>query len=395
MAKLINLNNKKILLGVSGSIAVGKALGLVDAFRAAGAEVKLVCTASSKHFFSANDLEIFGDIFSEGKAQMDHITLAKWADVLLIAPASAGIISRCAMAMASDLLSLVYLATAARVIFAPAMNQQMWQQDVVKKNVDILKNSGCDFFGPDHGQQACGDVGFGRMVEPKAILNALNDSFQEDANGLNVLITAGPTREPIDPVRFISNRSSGKMGYALARAFTHAGAKVTLVSGPTNLPRPYIEKFIGVETAKEMMNAVFANLESQNVFVANAAVGDFRCKNAVSNKIKKDDTHLTLELTKNPDILKTLSNSKPNIYTVGFALETENLLESATEKLQQKNLDMVIANQFCEDNQVFNSEFNQVYVVDSSQQIRLPKLKKQVLAQKLVKMICQRINKSL
>lgn len=395
MGKLINLMDKKIILGVSGSIAVDKALGLVALLQTAGAQVKLVCTTSSKHFFSEQNLEIFSEIFSEDKTQMDHITLAKWADVLLIAPASAGILSRCATAAASDLLSLVYLATTATVIFVPAMNQQMWQQAMVQNNIDVLRDAGCCFFCPDNGQQACGDVGFGRMMEPKAVLSLLNDFFSADAKGLQILITAGPTREPIDPIRFISNYSSGKMGYALARAFTHAGAKVTLVSGPTNLPRPRVEKFIAVQTAKEMMNAVFANIEPQNVFVASAAVGDFRCKNPVSNKIKKDNASFTLELVKNPDILKNVSEIKPDIYTVGFALETELLLERAAEKLQRKNLNLVIANQFSENNQVFDSEFNQVTVVAESQVIPLPKLKKQVLAQKLVKMICQRVNKAL
>lgn len=396
MQSLNCFKKKNVLLGVSGSIAAEKTRQLADILLSAGANIKIICTPQAQHFLSESftAFEVYQDFFTEQYRKMDHIELAKWADLLLIAPASAGIISRCAHATASDLLSLTYLATAATVFFAPAMNQQMWQHPSVKNNVDLLRQAGNVILGPAYGKQACGDIGYGRMLEPVRIITELETFYQQIARGLNVLITAGPTHEKIDPVRYITNYSSGKMGYALAEMFSRYGAKVTLISGPTQLTPPDVTEFITVESAQQMLEQVIKHCNQKNVMVASAAVADYRPYSVAEHKIKKSAESLIFKLVKNPDILQSVKEKYPGLFTVGFALETKDLKENAKTKLQKKHCNLIVANKHSTNNQVFGSDYNQVHIIERDQQMKLPRQTKEQIACEIVKCICQRLFKS-
>lgn len=397
MQKKSCLNQKNILIGVSGSIAARKVILLVQQLKEQGANVNVIVTPSANRLLSEDTKKrigvenLFSDIFADDVEQMDHITLAKWADVFLIAPASASVLSRLATGLADQLLSLTYLATNAPVMVAPAMNQQMWQQASVQRNVKQIVCDGVRVLGPAYGEQACGDIGFGRMLEPEVLITQLDCFFEPIAAGLNILLTAGPTEEAIDPVRYLSNRSSGKMGYALASAFANRGAKVCLVSGPTQLIPPTVDKFIAVSSAEQMHEAVLDNLYDKNVFVGAAAVADFSATHVANKKIKKASDIIQLDLQRNPDIIAEVRMNNSDIFVVGFALETEDLLENAKQKLLNKKLNMVVANQLGVDNPVFASDDNKVYVIKPQQSLGLTKMSKVQLADELVKIICQSI----
>ncbi len=397
-----SLFGKHILLGITGSVAAIKSITVVNELLQQGAKVKVILTPNALEFIKVADFnhlfpeDIFTYIFYEDINKMDHITLAKWADILLIAPASASIISRCAMGLADQLLSLVYTATAADTFIVPAMNQKMWANYAVQRNVQILKEAKSHFLGPAFGKQACGDIGFGRMLEPQQIVQALQAYYQACAKDLKVLITAGSTQEAIDPVRYLSNYSSGKMGYALANAFTQFGAEVTLISGPTNLCDPKVENFIKIISAKEMQAAVLQYVQEQHIAISAAAIADYRPRSVCLEKIKKNTDILQLELIKNPDILQSIRAIAPNIYLVGFALETQNLIDNARKKLTIKNLDMIVANEFSANNKVFNADENTIKVLERNKKsITFPRQQKEILAKDLARLICSRVKPGL
>ncbi len=324
---------------------------------------------------------------TEAEAAMGHIELARWADLILVAPASANFMARLAHGEAHDLLTTLILASNCPLAIAPAMNQAMWANTATQQNLQILRQNGIHIFGPDAGAQACGDIGPGRMQEPSHLAAQAAALFETGAlAGLSVVITAGPTREAVDPVRFISNHSSGKMGYALARAAAEAGASVTLVSGPTNLIPPPRVNFVPVESAAQMLAACEAHPAA--VFIGVAAVADYRPAHPAQQKIKKNDETLSLELIRNPDILASISAGKPRPFCVGFAAETENLASNAQQKLQNKHLDMIIAN---DATSTFGSDHAAALVLWPGGEELLPAQSKEQLARRIIELIAQRI----
>lgn len=346
------LANKRILLGVTGSIAAYKSPEIVRRLREAGADVRVVMTENSQRFITALTLQavsgnpVHNELFDlQAEAAMGHIELARWADAILIAPATADCMARLAKGNADDLLTTVCLATKAPIAMAPAMNQGMWKHIVTQENLGLLREKNIHIFGPGEGSQACGDVGFGRLIEPDEIIEKLNDLFSNGVMaGLNVLITAGPTHEVIDPVRYITNGSSGKMGYALAEAAREAGANITLISGPTHIQKPKQVKCIDVISAENMYDAVMQKVHECDIFLAVAAVGDYRSKKKSLQKIHKHAENMTLELERNPDIVASVSALADKPFIVGFAAETENVIEQAQAKRKRKNMDMIVAN---------------------------------------------------
>jgi phosphopantothenoylcysteine decarboxylase/phosphopantothenate--cysteine ligase len=345
-----SLINKQILLGITGGIAAYKSAELCRLLLKAGADVRVVMTEAACEFITPLTMQALSgnrvhidllDVTAE--AAMGHIELARWADLILVAPASANFLARLAHGGANDLLTTICLASTAPLALAPAMNQAMWSNQNTQDNITALKEKGLHVFGPAEGEQACGDIGPGRMMEPGDLALCAADLFQTGAlAGLKVCITAGPTREAIDPIRYISNHSSGKMGYALAKAAIEAGAKVSLISGPVNLTPPSQAKLINVVSAEEMLEAV--TNESCDIFIAVAAVADYRPEQIASNKIKKTKASMQLQLVKNPDILATIAAQQKKPFCVGFAAETENLKNNALAKLEHKNIDLIIAN---------------------------------------------------
>ena len=347
------LTNKRILLGICGSIAAYKSAELVRMLRQAGAEVRVVMTAGASRFITALTLQaLSGNPVrdqlwdQEAEAAMGHIELARWADLLLVAPASADFLARLAQGRADDLLAAVCLATEAPLLVAPAMNRVMWANPATQANCERLRARKVEFLGPADGAQACGEFGVGRMAELDHLLAALGSRLETGAlSGKCVLVSAGPTREPIDPVRYLSNRSSGKMGFALAEAAMEAGAAVTLVSGPVALESPQRVQRIDVETAAEMFEAVVARVVQCDIFISAAAVADYRPRQVQAEKIKKASALRSLDLEPTVDILNYVASLERPPFTVGFAAETDRLLEHANRKLQHKKLDMVAANQ--------------------------------------------------
>ena len=363
----MKLTGKRFVIGITGGIAAYKTIELIRLLRKAGAEVRVVLTPAAAEFVTPLTLQaISGNVVSQSlldphaEFAMGHIELAKWANAVLIAPASADFIARFSVGMANDLLSTICLATCAPIFLAPAMNQQMFHQSVTQQNLTALKARGVRLIGPNSGVQACGDVGAGRMSEPTEIFTALSDFFvqSQDLRDLSVAITAGPTREAIDPVRYISNHSSGKMGFALATAFAERGANVTLISGPVNLLTPPNVTRVDVTSAQEMCQAALKSAVENQIFIGCAAVADYRLAEVSTQKIKKSGEELSLKLIRNPDIIAAvahLSENRP--FTVGFAAETQNLVDYAQDKLQRKNLDMICANDVS-GGQAFNTDEN-------------------------------------
>ncbi|MFU8797210.1 MAG: bifunctional phosphopantothenoylcysteine decarboxylase/phosphopantothenate--cysteine ligase CoaBC [Gammaproteobacteria bacterium] len=388
--------NKNIILGITGSIAAYKSPDIVRRLREAGATVKVVMTDAAKSFITPLTLQavagnrVHDNLLSpESEAAMGHIELARWADLVLIAPASANFIACLAHGYANGLLTTLCLATTAPIAIAPAMNQQMWENKIVQRNVRLLCDSDqrISLLGPGSGSQACGEFGPGRMLEPDELIILIKPLFgTEILAGKNVVITAGPTQEAIDPVRYLTNRSSGKMGYALAQAAREAGASVTLISGPTQLPCPPNVNRISVMTAQEMYNQVMTYVSGCDIFIANAAVSDYRLENIASQKIKKTDKTLTLRLERNPDILSAVAALPHPPFTVGFAAETENLVAYAKKKLNTKKIDIIIAN-IVGPEQGFDQDKNAVTVITPTNRNEIPATRKTQLAQQLIKII--------
>lgn len=393
------LTNKHILLGVTGGIAAYKSADLARRLREAGAQVRVVMTHHAKEFITPLTMQavsghpVHDDLFDlKAEAAMGHIELARWADAILIAPATADFIAHLVSGAAGDLLTTLCLATKAPIAVAPAMNQGMWKNTLTTQNVQALLAKGMHVFGPGEGDQACGDVGPGRMLEPLELVSRLAKLFSKDSlGGKHVLITAGPTREAIDPVRYISNKSSGKMGYAIAAAAREAGARVTLVSGPVSLKLPESVTRIDVVSAQQMYDAVMDVVDTVDIFVGVAAVADYRCETSAPQKIAKTTTHLTLNLVRNPDILADVAKLENRPFVVGFAAETENLLQHAQAKLQNKKLDMIVANQVGE-KMGFEQDDNAVTVLIKNQQYEFASMSKHKLARELITLITKEVN---
>ena len=387
----------KILLGISGGIAAYKAAELVRGLRADGAEVRVVMTAAAQSFItpltmqalSGNDVRC--DLLDpRAEAGMGHIELARWADLVLVAPATADLMARLAAGMADDLLTTLALATAAPVVLAPAMNHRMWLHSATQENLSRLQGRGVRILGPAEGDQACGDWGPGRMLEPTAILEVILPPVDSGLAGRRVLVTAGPTREALDPVRYIGNRSSGRMGYALARSLSDRGADVVLVSGPSALAAPNRVDLIPVESALDMQSAVMSRIAGCDIFVAAAAVADYRPEASVGEKIKKDQAELSLRLVKNPDILAGVAALPEGPFTVGFAAETQRLEEYAQKKLDAKGLNMIAANLVGGESGGFDRADNALLVLWPGGRRSLPLMSKTRLADALADLILER-----
>lgn len=398
----IMLTNKKVLLGIGGGIAAYKSADLIRRLKERGADVRVIMTQSAMEFITPLTIQalsgnpVASDLLDPAaEAAMGHIELARWADVVLLAPATANLIARINAGMANDLLTTTCLATSAPVIVCPAMNQQMYQNITTQENLANLARKGLIIWQPASGNQACGEVGPGRMQEPTAMAEQLVQFFgPKSLCGHNVLITAGPTREAIDPVRYISNHSSGKMGYALAQAAAEMGAKVTLVSGPVNLATPSGVTRIDVDSAQQMLEAVMGQVEKHDIFIGCAAVADYRIAAVADQKIKKSAEQMQLALVRNPDILAAVAQHAIRPFTVGFAAETNDVEQYARGKLQRKKLDMIAANDVSIQGLGFNADSNalQVFWQDGSQQ--LPATDKLTLARQLLTLIEQQLKKS-
>lgn len=391
------LAGRKILLGVTGGIAAYKAVELVRLLVKSGAEVRVVMTEAATQFVSPLTFQaVSGDIVRSAlfdemhEAAMGHIELARWAEEIVIAPASADIISRLAHGSANDLLTTICLAADTPIWIAPAMNHSMWENAATRVNVELLKERKFNMLGPVAGAQACGESGLGRMLEPELIHAQLADALPAGRfSGIKVVVTAGPTREALDPVRFLGNRSSGKMGYAIARAFAREGAAVSLVSGPVALATPEGVERLDVESAQEMLRVVLPLAENAQIFIGCAAVADYRPKEQASNKIKKGQEILQLELVRNPDILSQIADLPDKPFIVGFAAETEKLLQNAESKRLRKGMDMVAAN-LVGKQLGFDAEENALHLLWEGGELRLDRMGKETLAVELVNVIGER-----
>ena len=399
-----NLTNKRILLAVTGSIAAYKSADLTRRLREAGAEVRVVMTQGGTEFITPMTLQavsghpVYTTLMDvEAEAGMGHIELARWADLLLIAPASADSLARMVQGRGDDLLGAICLACEAPIAVAPAMNQAMWADAATQANIATLQQRDVHLFGPAEGEQACGEVGSGRMLEPLELVTACSGLFATGSlAGKKVLITAGPTREALDPMRFISNRSSGRMGYAMAAACVEAGAEVVLISGPVCLSAPERVTRVDVESAAEMLVATESQLNGCDIFIATAAVADYRPIEVAEQKLKKQASTLTLSLEPTTDILATIAEQAPATFMVGFAAETENIAHYARGKLEKKSLDMIAANQIGREQDGspigFESEQNALNVYWQGGEKALPVMPKSRLARELVELIAARIN---
>lgn len=392
------LDNKRILLGVTGSIAAYKSADLVRRLRERGAEVRVVMTRAASEFITPLTLQALSGnpvrsalLDPEAEAAMGHIELARWADVVLVAPATADFIARLAQGRADDLLAALCLASDVPVALAPAMNRAMWENAATRENIDHLQQRQVVLFGPARGGQACGEVGEGRMLEPLELIEGLNGLFDSGLlSNVRVLVSAGPTREAIDPVRYITNRSSGRMGYAVAAAAVEAGARVTLVSGPVALATPQRVERVDVESARQMHAAVMAHAAACDIYIATAAVSDFSLAAPLEQKIKKEGAteELQLVLQRTPDILASVAGMERAPFTVGFAAETEQLLEYASHKLASKGLDMIAANRVGAD-LGFEKEENSLEVLWAGGHVSLPLTSKEKLARSLMTLVAE------
>ncbi|WP_417766195.1 bifunctional phosphopantothenoylcysteine decarboxylase/phosphopantothenate--cysteine ligase CoaBC [Spongiibacter tropicus] len=391
------LSNRHILLGISGGIAAYKSAELVRRLKDHGADVRVVMTAAAMEFITPLTLQALSGnpvhttlLDPEAEAGMGHIELARWADLILVAPASADLMARLASGRGDDLLTTLCLATPAPVALAPAMNQGMWRDPATQANVEILRERGIALFGPAAGEQACGDVGPGRMLEAEQLAELAAGLFQSRAlDGVKLCITAGPTREAIDPVRYISNHSSGKMGYALAEAAADAGAQVTLISGPTQLPCPERVTRIDVISAQQMYDASLEKMGNCDIFIACAAVADYRPANVEEQKIKKHNDAMRIELVRNPDIVSAVASHPKRPFTVGFAAETQDVVSYARDKLQRKKLDLIVANDVSDSRIGFNTDDNRVTVISADTEQHIEQMSKRQLARQLIALIAQ------
>ena len=397
---MCSLLNKRIILGVTGGIAAYKSAEVVRRLQDRGAEVRVVMTPGAEEFLRPLTMQALsghpvhtGLLDEKAEAGMGHIELARWADLLLIAPASADFIANMVHGRADSLLAAIYLATPAKVAIAPAMNQAMWSHSASVENINNLTRRGVTIIGPESGSQACGDIGPGRMEQPDSIIEQASSLFNSGVlQGKKVVITAGPTREALDPVRYISNHSSGKMGYALAAAAIDAGADVTLISGPVALSIPERCRGILVMSAKEMQQAALEFTEGADIFIATAAVADYRATSIASEKIKSGDDKMTISLEKNPDIVSSVASTFKNLFVVGFAAESNDVETYAKGKLEQKHLDAIVANDISRTDIGFNSDDNEVSWIDTDATIAFGKRSKAQLARDLVDQIAIKIN---
>jgi phosphopantothenoylcysteine decarboxylase/phosphopantothenate--cysteine ligase len=393
---MIRLSNKRILLCVTGGIAAYKTAELTRLFKKNGAEVRIIMTQSAQEFVTPLTLQAvsgnqihYSLLDEEAELGMGHIELAKWADVILIAPCTAESLARLAQGRANDLMSAVILASDAQLFIAPAMNVKMWEDKVTQKNLETLKLKDVLFIGPDSGEQACGDIGEGRMSEPDFIALQIAKSFTSSVfNGKKILITAGPTKEAIDPVRYLTNNSSGKMGYALAEIAYLSGAEVYLISGPVNIKSNEGVKLININTADEMLNEVKALITNMDIFIGCAAVADFKPVDFHKSKIKKDhNDEMSLKLIKNPDILQYASDHMKEKLVIGFSAETDNVIENAKIKLLKKNLNMIICNDVSNKDIGFDSDDNEVHLITHDDVVKLTKTSKLKIAKQIIKSI--------
>ena len=392
-----SLINKNILLGVTGGIAAYKSAEIVRGLKKAGSSVRVVMTQSAKEFITPLTLQALSgnpvstDLLDvEAEAAMGHIELARWADAILIAPATANTLAKLSSGRADDLLSSITLAFDGPIGLAPAMNQAMWKDERTQSNIQNLEHKNFSLYGPGAGEQACGDVGLGRMLEPSEIIELFASLFEAGTmSNKSILITAGPTQEPIDPVRYLTNRSSGKMGYALAEAAVEAGAQVTLVSGPVNIEPPARCNLVSVKTAEEMHEAVMHHIKKKDIYIGTAAVADYSPTKVEGSKIKKDRSNspLVLEMKENKDILKEVSELEDKPYMVGFAAETDDLLENARKKLETKKLDLIIANDVSDKSIGFDSNENEVTLITSSEELLLDRDSKKKISKKILEFI--------
>jgi phosphopantothenoylcysteine decarboxylase/phosphopantothenate--cysteine ligase len=397
---MCSLSNKRIIVGVTGGIAAYKSAEVVRRLQDRGAEVRVVMTPGAEEFLRPLTMQALsghpvhtGLLDEKAEAGMGHIELARWADLLLIAPASADFIANMVHGRADSLLAAIYLATPAKVAIAPAMNQAMWSHSASVENINNLTRRGVTIIGPETGSQACGDIGPGRMEQPDSIIEQASSLFNSGVlQGKKVVITAGPTREALDPVRYISNHSSGKMGYALATAAIDAGADVILISGPVALSIPERCQGILVISADEMQQAALEFAEGADIFIATAAVADYKAASVASEKIKSGDDKMTISLEKNPDIVSSVASTFEDLFVIGFAAESNDVKTYAKGKLEQKHLDAIVANDISRTDIGFNSDDNEVSWIDTDSTIVFSKRSKAQLARDLVAQIAIKIN---
>lgn len=385
------LKNKTVVIGVSGGIAVYKVLDVISRLRKLGVNIHIIMTKSATEFVTPLSFQslsqnyVVCDMFEEPKTwDVEHISLAKKADVFLVAPATANIIGKIANGIADDMLTTTIMATKGKVLIAPAMNTNMYENTIVQKNIYTLKELGYNFVEPESGRLACGDIGKGKLATPETIVyDVVNLLTQkQDLKGKKIVVTAGPTIESIDPMRYITNRSTGKMGYSIANEAIKRGADVTLISGPTNLTPPQnLKKLVKIESAQDMYDAVIDNLDENDVIIKSAAVADYKPKNYSNKKIKKSDNYLVIELERNKDIAYEIGKIKNNKILVGFAAETNDLLKNATNKIKKKNLDFIVANDLTKEGAGFGVDTNIVKIIDKEGNITdYPKMKKEEVA---------------
>lgn len=385
------LKDKTVVIGVSGGIAVYKTLDVISRLRKLGVNVNVIMTKSATEFVTPLSFQslsqnyVVCDMFEDPKTwDVEHISLAKRADVFLIAPATANVIGKIANGIADDMLTTTVMATKAKVLIAPAMNTNMYENKIVQKNINILKELGYGFVDPESGRLACGDIGKGKLASPETIVDEVVKllSKEQDLKGKNIIVTAGPTVESIDPMRYITNRSTGKMGYSIAKEAVNRGANVTLITGPTNLNPPQnLKKLVKIESANEMYEAVLENLDENDVVIKSAAVADYKPKYYSNEKIKKSEDDLVIELDRNKDIAQEIGKIKKDKILVGFAAETNDLIENANVKIKKKNLDFIVANDLTKEGAGFGVDTNIVKIIDKEGKIsEYPKMKKEEVA---------------
>lgn len=398
------LKDKTVVIGVCGGIAVYKACDLVSKLKKTGVNVHVIMTKSATEFVAPLTFQtlsqnyVVEDMFESPKTwDVEHISLAKKADVFVLAPATANVIGKVANGIADDMLTTTIMATKAKILIAPAMNTNMYENPVVQRNIQTLKDLDYKFVEPESGRLACGDIGSGKLASVDTIFNSIIEllEIKKDLEGTSMIITAGPTVESIDPVRYITNRSTGKMGYSIAKKAIERGADVTLVSGPTNIVPPQnLKKFIQIESAEDMYNAVLENMDENQVIIKSAAVADYRPKEYSDNKIKKSDDDLSIRLDRTKDIALELGKIKNNKILVGFAAETNDLLENAKNKIQKKNLDFIVANDLTQDGAGFGVDTNIVKIIDREGVVQEhPKMKKEEVADVILDKIKTLLNK--
>ena len=389
-----NLNNKKILVGITGSIAAYKAAQLVSHLKNNGAHVKVIMTKASTSFITERTLESISKnrvLINESETEESflHLDVSKWADIILIAPCTANSLNKITNGLGDDLLSTTCLAFKGKIFIAPAMNPNMWNNSILQDNLKNISHDKFEIIGPDYGNHACGDVGYGRMSSPEIIVETLSKSMGRGVlDGIKILVTAGPTREPIDPVRFISNYSSGKMGYAIAEYARDLGGDVKLISGPVKLPLPDGLLNKAVETSAEMLDEVLNSITDCDIFISAAAISDYKPADSLTEKHKSADGDLTIKLVRGEDILKAAKKKNKNIYAVGFSAETKNIEENAKQKLLNKKIDMIIANEANHQKGVgFESDYNQIVIINETETTSIPVNSKKELAKIIINKI--------